>query len=134
MKARNIVLSIIFSSIFTVSAVAQNYYVPIYTQRHLPKLQTAPVFVENRTGGYLKIKLEVSGMTYSVEVSSGNEVPDLRLPVGVAVKVKEAKALVVDDGKTKWKKARFYAYWRENPRGGSALQGWLFYVGDSLKP
>ena len=134
MKTRTTVLSIIFVALFAVSASAQQYYRPYYTQKQLPELQTAPVFVENRTGGYLKIRLEVNGLTYTVEVQANNEVPDLMLPVGARVKVKDARAVVLDDGKTKEKKVKYYVYWREDGNGRPAQQGWLFYLDKRFKP
>lgn len=134
MKARKAVLSMIFVALFAVSASSQQYYRPSYTQRQLSERQTAPVFLENRTGGYLKVQVEVNGLTYPVEVTTGNEVPDLMLPVGAKAKVKEAEALVLDDGKMKWKKVRHYAYWREDERGRPVKQGWLFYLDKYFRP
>ena len=131
---RTAVLSILFVVLSVISTNAQQYYRPYYTQKQLPELQTAPVFLENRTNGYLKVKLEVNGLTYPVEVAAGNEVPDLMLPVGATVKVKDARALVLEDGKTKWKTVKYYVYLRQDSRRSPARQGWLFYADDYLKP
>ncbi|MBI4158220.1 MAG: hypothetical protein HY505_01170 [Candidatus Yanofskybacteria bacterium] len=134
MKARTTVLSMIFVALFAVSAGAQQYYRPYYSQRELLELQAVPVFMENRTGGHLKVRLEVNGLTYTVEVQANNEVPDLMLPVGAKVKVKDARAVVLDGGKIKSKKVRYYAYWREDGNGRAVQQGWLFYVDKYFRP
>ena len=137
MRARTVVLSIIFVALFAVSANAQQYYRPYYTQRQLPELQTAPVFLENRTGGHLKVQLEVNGLTYTVEVQAGSEVPDLMLPIGAVAKVKDARAVVLDGGRMKSKKVKHYVYWREDGEDGSGRpvqQGWLFYVDKYFRP
>ena len=133
MKARTAVLSTIFVALFAFSASAQQYYRPNYTQRQLPELYTAPVFLENRTDGHLKVTLEVGGTLVFVEVLMGHEVPDLMLPVGLEAKVKKAEALVLDGNKRKWKKAKHYAYWRHD-ENGVTRQGWMFYTGDNLRP
>lgn len=134
MKARAIVLSMIFVILSAVSANAQQYYRPFYSQKPLASLPTAPVFVENRTGGDLEVTFDVGGMLVPVKVAQSNEVPDLMLPVYSTVKVKEARTAVLDKGKRVWKKVKFYAYWRQDVRGGSARQGWLFYLDGLLKP
>jgi len=132
--AKTAVLSIIFVILFAVSASAQQYYRPYYTQRQLSEVQTAPVFMENRTGGHLNVRLEVNGLTYTVKVQAGNEVPDLKLPVGAFVKIKDARSIVLDGGKMKSKKVKYYAYWREDDRGRPVQQGWLFYLNKHFKP
>lgn len=126
MKARTLVLSIVFVTLFTVSANAQQYLRPSYTQKQLPELYTAPVFLENRTDGHLKITLKVGDTFVLVEVLIGHEVPDLMLPVGAEVKVKKAESLVLDGNTRKVKKVKYYAYWKYDEEG-YARQGWLFY-------
>ena len=134
MRTRTVVLSIIFSILFVFSANAQQVYRPSYSQKRLAPLPTAPVFVENRTGGDLEVTFDVGGMLVPVDVSRSNEVPDLMLPVYSTVKVKEARTAVLDKGKRVWKKVKFYAYWKQDVPNGPFRQGWLFYVDGSLKP
>lgn len=134
MRARTALFSMFFMALFAVSASAQQYYRPHYTQRQLPELQTAPVFLENRTGGHLKVQLDVNGLTYTIEVQAGSEVPDLMLPVGAVAKVKDARAVVLDGGKMKLKKVKNYAYWREDRNGRAVQLGWLFYLDKHFRP
>ena len=134
MKARTVVLSLIFTFLFAVSASAQRYHRPYYTQQWLPEPYTASVFLENRTDGHLRVKLEVNGQTLLVEVTEGHEVPDLKLPVGSRVKLKEAKALVFEGKKTVERNAKFYKYTRGDGETGEVQSGWLFYLDKSFKP
>lgn len=134
MKARTAILSVLFVGLFVVSSDAQQYYRPHYTQKHLSESQTAPVFLENRTGGYLKVKVEVKGVSIPVEVLVDSEVPDLMLPLGAVAKVKEAKALVLSNGKMKYRKVKYYIYWRKDSQDRPAQQGWLFYLSDLFRP
>lgn len=133
MRVRTVTFSIILAFLFIAPVSAQQYYRPHYTQRNLPELQTAPVFLENRTGGHLRVRVEVNGLTYTVEVEQGKEVPDLMLPVGAVAKVKDARAVVLDNGKMRSKKAECYAYWREDSNG-RVQQGWLFYMDKYFRP
>lgn len=134
MRTRAIVLFTVILSLFSFSAGAQQYYRPYYTQKRLSEVNTARIFLENRTGGHLKVKLEVNGLVMPVEVNVGSEVVDLRLPVGAVVKIKEAKALAVDGKRTKYRDVKYYAYWRQDPYGDPDQQGWLFYLNKSFRP
>lgn len=137
MKARTVVLLIVCCCcllLFAVLANAQQYYRPHYLQTTLNPLLTSPVFLENRTGGHLKVKIEVNRLMYLVEVEVGSEVRDLMLPVGSRPKVKEATVVVLENGKFKTKTAKYYAYWRGESYTGLPRQGWYFYLSNYFKP
>ncbi|MBI2674230.1 MAG: hypothetical protein HYX22_00630 [Candidatus Yanofskybacteria bacterium] len=130
MKART-VLSIVFVALFAVSASAQQYYQPAYTQRFLPEPLRAPIFVENETGGVLYIRFEVNGVVWPVRVLTGNFVPDLMVPVDSRMKVSWARALVLENNGTQEKKVKHCSYVSEARDG---QQGWYFYQGKSVGP
>lgn len=138
MKARIVLFSTILA-LFLVAplAFAQKYYLPNYTQSELPGRYKAPVFVENRTGGQLKVEFDVDGVIYFLNIDEGKVVTDLMVPVGVLMKVKEARAVVFDGNKTKSKKVKYTAYRRETGYPtfyGYSYQGWRFYRDDIYRP
>lgn len=138
MKVRTVLFSTILALLFVAPpASAQKYFLPDYTQSELPGQYKVLVFVENRTGGQLKVQFNVGGVIYSLKVDEGKVVTDLTVPAGALMRVVEARAVVFDGNKIKSKKVKYVAYRRKSGYQsfhGYSYQGWRFYRDDNYKP
>lgn len=130
MKARTASLSVLFLVLFAISATAQQYYQPVYSQHPVQNDAKAPVFIDNDTGGLLSVKFEVNGVIWPVRIMNGHMVSDLMVPVNARMRVKEANTLVFEDDGNKERNVKHCHYYSESLK----RQGWYFYRGRSTGP
>lgn len=120
--------SFIIALAFPMPANAQTYHRPYYQQVPLPKAQTLPYFLENRTGSPLKVTLLVKFPTgakewWPFDIAPNSEVY-ANLPLGgVTAEVVFAEASVPKGNKIVSEKVKSLLYYREE----SGLQGWWFF-------
>jgi len=129
-SARVAVLSTFILFAFVISASAQSYYQPVYSQQPVRGERKVAVFVHNDTDGTLNAIFEVNGVRWPVRIMSGNMVPDLLVPASARMKVKSAKTLVFEGNKRTEKAVKYCHYFSEEMR----MQGWYFYRGRSTGP
>lgn len=128
-KSALIFLAVLFA--FPIVASAQNYHRPYYEQKPLPKAQTLPYFLENRTGSPLKVTLLVELPTggkqwWPFDIATDSEVYALLPLGGVKASVVSAVALVPKGNKIVSEKAKSYVYDRED-KDGQVSRGWFFH-------
>ena len=128
-KSGFIFLAFLFA--YPMVASAQMYHRPYYQQVPLPKVQTSPYFLENRTGSPLRVILLVkfpNGVEewWPFDIDTNSEVYAMIPRGGVRASVKSAVASVPKGNKIVSEKAKSYVYDRED-RNGRVKRGWLFH-------
>ena len=122
---------LVFLFAFPVLASAQTYHRPYYQQVPLPKVQTLPYFLENRTGSPLHVTLLVkfpNGVKewWPFDIDPNSEVYAM-IPRGrVRASVASAVASVPKGNKIVSEKVNSEVYDREE-KDGRVQRGWWFF-------
>jgi hypothetical protein len=124
----------VFIALFIISSVSvvsaqQLPYLPVYTEYDLEDVQDyvdwMPVYLDNKTGGSLELKLEVNGESWIVKLGPNAGTRDLMVPEWCEFKVVHAKYWVPGD-KARDAKYNKVSAPRRDVETGLLQHGWTF--------